>query len=75
MYEQPMVRVRLKRDKTIERTITKVSYELNKKDYILSDATVQEPKKSVEKVADVSNQESQEVPKNKGGRPRKQEIV
>lgn len=74
MYEQPMVRVRLKRDKTIERTITKVSYELNKKDYILLDA-VQEPKKSVEKVADVSNQESQEVPKNKGGRPRKQEIV
>lgn len=74
MYEQPMVRVKLKRDKTIERTITKVSYELNKKDYILLDA-VQEPKKSVEKVADVSNQESQEVPKNKGGRPRKQEIV
>lgn len=74
MYEQPMVRVRLKRDKTIERTITKVSYQLNQKDYILLD-DVQEPKKSVEKVADVSNQESQEVPKNKGGRPRKQEIV
>ena len=69
MYSQPMVKVALKRDRSLERIITKKSYDLNSKAYILLDGQVQETKKNVEKVADA---DEPAVEKNKGGRPRKQ---
>lgn len=63
-----MVKVALKRDRNIEREITKKSYELNKKAYILLDAAVQAPVKKSENPAAV---EGLIAGKSKGGRPRK----
>lgn len=75
MYQQPMVKVALKRDRNVERIITKVSYDLNKKAYILLEGQVQETaKKNEERVADASLEQA-EIPKNKGGRPRKEQVA
>lgn len=64
-----MVKVALKRDRSIERTITKVSYDLNKKAYILLEGNVQNPVKKSENHAAA---EEAVIQGKKRGRPSKQ---